>query len=66
MEIAPPPPSPIIGTSSFLPNIDRTMGEYLAANGVCTLTFSEAQKFGRVTYFFNGNRTGKFDENLFQ
>jgi 2,3-bisphosphoglycerate-independent phosphoglycerate mutase len=46
------------------PSIDRTMGEYLAASGVRTLAISETQKFGHVTYFFNGNRTGKFDEKL--
>ncbi|MDR0322689.1 MAG: 2,3-bisphosphoglycerate-independent phosphoglycerate mutase [Treponema sp.] len=46
------------------PSIDRTMGEYLAASGVKTLAISETQKYGHVTYFFNGNRTGKFDEKL--
>ncbi|MCL1814862.1 MAG: 2,3-bisphosphoglycerate-independent phosphoglycerate mutase [Treponema sp.] len=46
------------------PAIDRTMGEYLAASGVRTLAISETQKYGHVTYFFNGNRTGKFDEKL--
>jgi 2,3-bisphosphoglycerate-independent phosphoglycerate mutase len=46
------------------PSIDRTMGEYLAATGVRTLAISETQKYGHVTYFFNGNRTGKFDERL--
>jgi 2,3-bisphosphoglycerate-independent phosphoglycerate mutase len=46
------------------PAIDRTMGEYLAATGVRTLAISETQKYGHVTYFFNGNRTGKFDERL--
>lgn len=46
------------------PAIDRTMGEYLAASGVRTLAISETQKFGHVTYFFNGNRSGKFDEKL--
>jgi 2,3-bisphosphoglycerate-independent phosphoglycerate mutase len=46
------------------PSIDRTMGEYLAATGVKTLAISETQKYGHVTYFFNGNRTGKFDNNL--
>jgi len=39
------------------PSIDRTMGEYLAATGVRTLAISETQKYGHVTYFFNGNRT---------
>ncbi|MDR2617268.1 MAG: 2,3-bisphosphoglycerate-independent phosphoglycerate mutase [Treponema sp.] len=46
------------------PSIDRTMGEYLAATGVRTLAISETQKYGHVTYFFNGNRTGKFNEKL--
>ena len=46
------------------PSIDRTMGEYLAAARVPMLAISETQKFGHVTYFFNGNRTGKFDESM--
>ena len=46
------------------PAIDRTLGEYLAATGVRTLAISETQKYGHVTYFFNGNRTGKFDDKL--
>jgi len=46
------------------PSIDKTMGEYLAATGVRTLAISETQKYGHVTYFFNGNRTGKFSEKL--
>jgi 2,3-bisphosphoglycerate-independent phosphoglycerate mutase len=46
------------------PSIDRTMGEYLAASGVRTLAISETQKYGHVTYFFNGNRTGKFNDKL--
>ena len=44
------------------PNIDRTMGEYLARNQVSQFACSETQKFGHVTYFWNGNRTGMFDE----
>ena len=43
------------------PAIDRTLGEYLARAGVPQLAISETQKFGHVTYFFNGNRSGKFD-----
>ncbi|ADN01448.1 2,3-bisphosphoglycerate-independent phosphoglycerate mutase [Spirochaeta thermophila] len=46
------------------PSIDRTVGEYLAASGVTQMAVSETQKFGHVTYFFNGNRTGKFSEEL--
>jgi 2,3-bisphosphoglycerate-independent phosphoglycerate mutase len=46
------------------PAIDRTVGAYLAANGLTTFACSETQKFGHVTYFFNGNRSGKFDDAL--
>ena len=46
------------------PAIDRTMGEHLAASGVSQWACSETQKFGHVTYFWNGNRSGKFDEGL--
>jgi 2,3-bisphosphoglycerate-independent phosphoglycerate mutase len=46
------------------PGIDRTMGEYLVHAGVRQMAISETQKFGHVTYFFNGNRTGKFDDAL--
>lgn len=46
------------------PAIDRTMGEFLAATGVRSLAISETQKYGHVTYFFNGNKLGKFNEKL--
>ena len=46
------------------PAIDRTMGEYLARSGVTSYAISETQKYGHVTYFFNGNRSGKFDDAL--
>lgn len=46
------------------PAIDRTLAEYLVASGVRQLAISETQKFGHVTYFFNGNRSGKFDQKL--
>ena len=46
------------------PSIDRTMGEYLTASSVHLMAISETQKFGHVTYFFNGNRLGKFDDKL--
>ncbi|MFT5300572.1 MAG: 2,3-bisphosphoglycerate-independent phosphoglycerate mutase [Mariniblastus sp.] len=45
------------------PSISEVMGEYLANAGVSQLAVSETQKFGHVTYFFNGNRSGKFDES---
>lgn len=46
------------------PVIDRPLGEYLARNGISQFAISETQKYGHVTYFFNGNRSGKFDEQL--
>ncbi|MCU0874466.1 MAG: 2,3-bisphosphoglycerate-independent phosphoglycerate mutase [Pirellulaceae bacterium] len=46
------------------PAIDRTLGEYLARNGIPQYAISETQKYGHVTYFWNGNRSGKFDEAL--
>lgn len=44
------------------PVIDRTLGEYMVRAGVSILACSETQKFGHVTYFWNGNRSGRFDE----
>jgi 2,3-bisphosphoglycerate-independent phosphoglycerate mutase len=46
------------------PAIERTLGEYLARNGVAQFACAETQKYGHVTYFWNGNRSGKFDEEL--
>ena len=46
------------------PAIDRTMAEYLCASGVKQFSISETQKFGHVTYFFNGNKSGMFDPKL--
>ena len=43
------------------PTIDRTLGQYLAHNGIAQLAAAETQKFGHVTYFFNGNNTGLYD-----
>ena len=40
------------------PLIERTSGEVLAANGLRTFACSETQKFGHVTFFWNGNRSG--------
>ena len=46
------------------PAIDDTMGEQLAATGKRQLAIAETQKFGHVTYFWNGNRTDAFDPSL--
>lgn len=53
--------------SKFLvnpPEIDRTLDEYLCASGIRQFAISETQKYGHVTYFFNGNRSGVFDKKL--
>jgi len=44
------------------PEIDRPMGELLARAKISQLAISETQKYGHVTYFWNGNRSGKFDD----
>ncbi|MGN1345332.1 MAG: 2,3-bisphosphoglycerate-independent phosphoglycerate mutase [Eubacteriales bacterium] len=44
------------------PEITNTMGEYLADMKISQFAISETQKYGHVTYFWNGNRSGKFSE----
>ena len=44
------------------PEITNTMGEYLASSKIPQFAISETQKYGHVTYFWNGNRSGKFSE----
>ena len=46
------------------PEITNTMSEYLTASGVTELAISETQKYGHVTYFWNGNKSGKFSDEL--
>lgn len=46
------------------PEIHKTSGEYLVHNGISTFACSETQKFGHVTFFWNGNRSGYFDSKL--
>jgi 2,3-bisphosphoglycerate-independent phosphoglycerate mutase len=46
------------------PAIDHVVSEYLCAEKVKTFAVSETQKFGHVTYFWNGNRSGYIDESL--
>ena len=46
------------------PEITNTMTEYLVSAGVNSLAISETQKYGHVTYFWNGNKSGKFSEEL--
>jgi 2,3-bisphosphoglycerate-independent phosphoglycerate mutase len=46
------------------PVITDTVSEYLCGAGVKSFAISETQKFGHVTYFWNGNRSGYLDEKL--
>jgi 2,3-bisphosphoglycerate-independent phosphoglycerate mutase len=46
------------------PVITDTVSEYLCGAGVKSFAISETQKFGHVTYFWNGNRSGYIDEKL--
>jgi 2,3-bisphosphoglycerate-independent phosphoglycerate mutase len=43
------------------PAIDRTLTEYLCANGIAQFAAAETQKYGHVTYFWNGNCSGLLD-----
>ena len=46
------------------PVIKNTLTEVLCAAGVTEYALSETQKYGHVTYFWNGNRSGKVCEDL--
>lgn len=46
------------------PAIDCTLSQYLCASGVTSFAISETQKFGHVTYFWNGNNSGYVDGRL--
>ena len=46
------------------PQIRDTLTELLVAAGIKEYAVSETQKYGHVTYFWNGNRSGKVCEAL--
>lgn len=46
------------------PKIDHCIAEYLCASGIKSFAVSETQKFGHVTFFWNGNRSGYFNKEL--
>ncbi len=46
------------------PVIENTISEYICAEGIRSFAIAETQKFGHVTYFWNGNRSGYIDERL--
>ena len=43
------------------PAIRDTMSEWFSKSGLAQFACSETQKFGHVTYFWNGNRSGRFE-----
>jgi 2,3-bisphosphoglycerate-independent phosphoglycerate mutase len=46
------------------PAIRDTLSEHLTRSGLTQLAISETQKYGHVTYFWNGNRSSPFDAAL--
>ena len=46
------------------PVITNTLTEVLCQAGITEYAVSETQKYGHVTYFWNGNRSGKVSEEL--
>jgi len=46
------------------PVITNTLTEVLCEAGIREFACSETQKYGHVTYFWNGNRSGKVSEEL--
>ena len=53
--------------SNFLvepPEIEGCLSHYLCAQNVPSFAISETQKYGHVTYFWNGNKSGFINKNL--
>ena len=48
------------------PAIQNTMSEWFARSGIAQYACSETQKFGHVTYFWNGNRSNKFEGEVWE
>lgn len=46
------------------PEIDHPLSEYLCKTGIRSFAISETQKYGHVTYFWNGNKSGYIDNSL--
>jgi 2,3-bisphosphoglycerate-independent phosphoglycerate mutase len=46
------------------PAIEETISQYLCVEKVTSYAISETQKYGHVTYFWNGNNSGYIDEDL--
>ncbi|OYD55645.1 phosphoglycerate mutase (2,3-diphosphoglycerate-independent) [Thauera propionica] len=48
------------------PAIKDTSAEWFSKSGLAQFACSETQKFGHVTYFWNGNRSNKFEGETWQ
>ncbi len=46
------------------PEVQKTLAEFMARNAIPQFAVAETQKYGHVTYFWNGNRSGMFDPDL--
>ena len=46
------------------PNIQYPVSEYLSSKGIRSFAISETQKYGHVTYFWNGNKSGYINSEL--
>lgn len=46
------------------PKIKYTLSEFCVNHGIPSYAVSETQKYGHVTYFWNGNRSEKFSDTL--
>ncbi len=46
------------------PQVDGSISQYLCGAGIASFAISETQKYGHVTYFWNGNKSGYIDEAL--
>lgn len=46
------------------PDIQKVLSQYLLANDVASFAVAETHKYGHMTYFWNGNRSGYVNEAL--
>jgi 2,3-bisphosphoglycerate-independent phosphoglycerate mutase len=46
------------------PKIERAVSVYFCDNNISSFALSETQKYGHVTYFWNGNRSGYIKKDL--
>ena len=46
------------------PQIEGSVAHYMCNSGIKTLAISETQKYGHVTFFWNGNKSGKVNAEL--